>query len=65
MVGVSHKGTGLSAEMQAFVSSCCDGIHNSAKLRQRLLDEQIELFDKKQGEYDAKARLDAKKLEDM
>jgi len=32
--------------LKQFVDKCCVGIEKSSKLRQRLLDDQIELFEK-------------------
>ena len=48
--------------MQAFVANACLGIEKSAKLRQRLLDEQIERFDKNREEFEAHEAHQAKKM---
>ena len=43
------------------MGTCISGVEKSAQLRQRLLDEQIERFDKSRGEYESRiAKQDAK-----
>ena len=55
------KHTNLSTELQQFVGQCITGVQKCAQMRQRLLDEQIEKFDKNRGEYESYiAKQDAK-----
>ena len=42
----------INPDLQNFVAKALKGIKHSAALRQRLLDEQIELFDKHRDEHD-------------
>ena len=40
-----------SSELQQFVQNCCSGIEQSAKLREKLLHEQVEHFEKAKKEF--------------
>ena len=42
VVMTNPKGSNYSSELQGFINTVCEGIDKTAKLRQRLADEQYE-----------------------
>ena len=62
IVRATKSNSNYTPDLQAFVANACLGIEKSAKLRQRLLDEQIERFDKSREEFEAHEAHQARKM---
>jgi len=56
------KTIGLPQEIQTFVQESLQGIAKSAKLRQKLLDEKTEVFEKFKEEYRNKWEIQQSKI---
>ena len=54
IVRTTKSNANYSSELQAFVANTCLGIEKSAKLRQKLLDEQVEMFEKYKDQFKMK-----------
>ena len=59
------KGSNYSSELQGFINTVCEGIDKTAKLRQRLADEQYEQYEKSRMEHHKLMRKQEGKLADM
>ena len=65
VVMANPKASNYSSELQGFISSTCSGIEKTAKLRQRLADEELERFDRSRMEHEEQQRKKEQKLADM
>ena len=55
----------VNSDLQKFVAKAITGIRESAALRQRLLDEQVEMFDKHRDEFERREEHKDRKLQQM